>query len=239
MFTAAIILSVVFTSLGFIVTANNAKYILSGYNTMSEADRAKMDIIGYVRFFKRFHIVLGLSLIAGYLILTLLNNNWAGSFIILYPLLAYVFLIAKGNKYYQGTKGQRSGTYVGMAILLVIIAGISTQLYSSLQNSELIFTDNILEIKGVYGVKLSKTDIAKIELVPALPPISYRSNGFAAGDFAKGSFKTKDGRTIKLFVNKKINPFLSITTKTDQIYYSSDEIASQALYNKVRLWSDN
>ena len=239
MLTVAIILAVIFTSLGFTVTASNAKYILSGYNTMSEADRAKMDIVGYVRFFKRFHIFLGISTIAGFLILTLLNNNWAGSFIIIYPLAAYVFLIAKGNKYYRGTKGQRSGTYVGMAILLVIISGISIQLYSSLQDSKLIFNDNKLEIKGMYGLTLSKADIAKIELVPELPPISYKSNGFAAGDFAKGNFKTKDGRTIKLFVNKRINPFLSITTKTDQIYYSSDEIASRVLYDKLRLWSAN
>lgn len=101
MLTVAIILAVIFTSLGFTVTASNAKYILSGYNTMSEADRAKMDIVGYVRFFKRFHIFLGISTIAGFLILTLLNNNWAGSFIIIYPLAAYVFLIAKGNKYYR------------------------------------------------------------------------------------------------------------------------------------------
>jgi hypothetical protein len=239
MITAAIILSVVFTSLGFIVTDQNAKYILSGYNTMSEADRAKMDIVSYVRFFRRFHIFLGLSMLAGFFILTLVNNNWAGSFIIIYPLLAYVFLIAKGNKFYRGTKGQRVGTYVGMAILIVVVTGVSTDLYFSLQNSKLEFTNDYLEIKGSYGLKLNKTDIAKVELVPALPPISYKSYGFAAGDFAKGNFKTKDGRTIKLYVNKKINPFLSITTKTDQIYYSSDEIASQALYDKVRQWSAN
>ncbi|MCE7067307.1 DUF3784 domain-containing protein [Dyadobacter sp. CY326] len=239
MLLAAIILSVVFTSLGFLVTPGNAKYILSGYNTMSEADRAKMDITSYIRFFRKFHIFLGATLLAGFFIMKLINNNWAGAFIIIYPILAYVFLVAKGSTFYRGTTGQRSATYVIMAILIVITAGVSLQLYSSLQNSELILTANELEIKGIYGLKLNKTDISKVELVPALPPISYKSNGFAAGDFAKGAFVTKDGRSVKLFVNKKTNPFLFITTKTDQIYYSSDAVASQALYDKLRDWSAN
>lgn len=236
MLTAAIILSVVFTSLGFVVTSGNAKYILSGYNTMSEADRAKMDIEGYLRFFKKFHITLGITLIAGYLVLSFINMNWAGTFMIMYPLLAYVFLIAKGNKFYKGTKGQRAGTYVGMSIILVVAVGVGIQLHSSFRNSEILLTDNNLEIKGIYGLKLKKADVAEIDIVADIPPISFKSNGFAAGDFSKGSFKTKDGRTIKLFINKKANPFLLIKTKTDEIYYSSDEVSSPELYNKIKAW---
>ena len=72
MIIPAIILSLIFGSLGFIVTKNNAKYLLSGYNTMSEAQRAKMDLEGYLHFFKRFHIVLGISLLAITLILSIL-----------------------------------------------------------------------------------------------------------------------------------------------------------------------
>jgi hypothetical protein len=236
MLPAAIILSVVFTSLGFVVTSGNAKYILSGYNTMSEADRAKMDIEGYLRFFKRFHIALGTTLIAGYLILSFININWAGIFMIMYPLLAYVFLIAKGNQFYKGTKGQKVGTYVGMSILLVVAIVVGIQFRGGLSNNEISLAGNALEIRGGYGIKLQKDEITEISIVPNIPPISFRSNGFSAGDFSKGTFKTIDGRMVKLFINKKANPFLLIRTKTDEIYYSSDEVPTSELYEKIKLW---
>jgi hypothetical protein len=236
MLPAAIILSVVFTSLGFVVTSGNAKYILSGYNTMSEADRAKMDIEGYLRFFKRFHIALGTTLIAGYLILSFININWAGIFMIMYPLLAYVFLIAKGNQFYKGSKGQKVGTYIGMAIIVVVAVAVGIQLHSSFRNSEINLSADVLEIKGIYGFKLKKEDVSEITIVPEIPSISFKSNGFAAGDFSKGSFKTRDGRIVKLFINKKANPFLLIRTKTDEIYYSSDEVPTSELYEKIKLW---
>ena len=237
MLTIAIILSAIFASLGFVVTTSNAKYILSGYNTMSEADRAKMDIEAYVKFFRKFHIMLGATLLGGFLVLTLFSNNWAGSFMGVYPLIAYIYLAAKANKFYKGTKGQRSANYVMMAILIVVTVGISVDLYFSMQNSKITLREDNMEIRGMYGIKLKKTDIAKMEIVQSLPSISHRSNGFAAGDFAKGNFVTSDGQSIKLFVNKKVNPFLYITTKTDQIYYSSDEIPAQALLQKLQQWN--
>jgi hypothetical protein len=73
MLTLALIISLVLFSLGFIVTPGNAKYLLSGYNMMSEADRAKMDIVSYVKFFNRFHIFLGISVLAGVLLLNIFS----------------------------------------------------------------------------------------------------------------------------------------------------------------------
>lgn len=50
---------VVFTAMLFVLIAyfineENAKYLLAGYNTMSEEARSKFDIVGYLKFFKRF-----------------------------------------------------------------------------------------------------------------------------------------------------------------------------------------
>ena len=84
MILIALIISFIFCSVGFIVTRNNAKYILSGYNTMSEADRSNIDIEAYLRSFKRFHIFLGSSLFAGVWLLSQINNNWASLFMTVY-----------------------------------------------------------------------------------------------------------------------------------------------------------
>jgi hypothetical protein len=238
MLIVAIVLSLIFGSLGFVVTINNAKYLLSGYNTMSEADRAKMDIVGYLRFVKRFHIFLGISLLAGVLLLYLFNHNWASSYMVLYPLLAYTYLLAKGNTFYRGTSGQKAGTYIGLAILLVVIVAVGSGLFTNFKNNEIVVTEGELEIRGVYGFKIPKADVTNVAVVKELPAISIKTNGFAAGDYAKGSFRTKDGKKVKLFVNKEARPFLLLNTQSEEIYYSSDEVSTNDLYDKIKKWQE-
>lgn len=236
MFTAAIVLSLILLSLGFLVTPGNAKYLVSGYNMMSESDRAKIDIISYVKFFNRFHIFLGITLLVGFWILSSINENWATVFMVLYPLLAYVYMVAVGARFYKGTSGQRSATYVVMAILILVGVGVGSMFFVSMKNSEIFLTDNAMEIKGIYGMKIARDDVTHFSVTDSLPNISSRANGFAGGEYSKGSFKTEDGRVVKLYINKKSHPFLSIKTKTDEIYFSSDEIPATELYKQIKAW---
>ncbi|MDP4588813.1 MAG: DUF3784 domain-containing protein [Flavobacteriales bacterium] len=90
----------IFILLAFILTENNAKYILSGYNTMKPEEREKFDIKAYVRFFKRFHVVLGVSFVLlGWFSKPILPEAWHGWFIAIYPCLAYVYLAVKGQAF--------------------------------------------------------------------------------------------------------------------------------------------
>jgi len=236
MIVPAIILSLIFGSIGFIVTKNNAKYILSGYNTMSEADRAKVDIDRYLSFFKRFHVFLGVSLFTGTTLISFLNNNWASAFMIMYPLFAYLYLIIWGNLFYNNSKTRKVSTYFACGILVVVIIIIGFTQLSSYKSNDLILSNKTLEINGMYGMTIQKQDILKMKLVNALPAISYKSNGFAAGDYAKGSFKAKNGKTIKLFVNKSIRPTLWLETMQGDIYYNSEDEDMARLYKKIMQW---
>lgn len=238
MLTVAIIISLILFSLGFIVTPGNAKYLLSGYNMMSEADRAKIDINAYVRFFNRFHIFLGITVLAGVLSLNAINRNWATVYMVMYPLLAYAYMVFKGNEFYKGTSGQKVGTYVGVAIILVVVVGVGLLFFAGMKNSEIFLTDQALEIKGLSGMKVSKKDVAAFSITDSLPDISSKANGFSGGEYSKGSFKTEDGRIVKLYINKKSHPFLVIKTDKDEIYFSSDDISATELYNQLRVWKD-
>ncbi|WP_090375441.1 DUF3784 domain-containing protein [Dyadobacter sp. SG02] len=236
MITVAIIISLVLFSLGFIVTPGNAKYLLSGYNTMSEADRAKMDIVSYVKFFNRFHIFLGISELGGVLLLNTFNANWATVFMVMYPLLAYVYMIAVGNRYYTGTSGQRVGTYIVMAIIIVVVIGVGFLMFAGMKNSEIFLTTRALEIKGLSGIKIARDDVTGFTVTDSLPDISSKADGFAGGEYKKGAFKTDDGRIVRLYINKKSHPYLLIKTVGDEIYFSSDEISATELYNQLKAW---
>jgi len=235
MIYVALLLSVIFFSVGFIVTKNNAKYILSGYNTMSEAKRATFDLDGYLKFFKRFHIVLGISLFLGTVLISLINSNWASMFMTLYPLIAYMYLIIAGNKY-NADKGRKMTSYVVGGAALFVAAFVVISQFSDYETSELVLKDNVLEIKGSFGVTMTKQEILDQKLINELPEISYKSNGFAAGDFAKGSFKLKNGREVKLYVNKKVSPVILLNTSKGDVYYNSDNGDVPELYKKIQQW---
>ncbi|MCF0072352.1 DUF3784 domain-containing protein [Dyadobacter sp. CY261] len=236
MLIAALIFSTILFSLAFIVTPGNARYLLSGYNMMSEADRAKFDINSYLKFFSRFHVFLGISLITGVVVLNIFNANWATVFLIMYPLLGYVYMLAVGNRFYTGTSGQRVGTYVGMTILFVVTIGVGFMLFSEMRNSEIFLTDRALEIRGASGMIIPRNEVTYFTITDSIPSISSKANGFSGGNFSKGSFKTDDGRVVKLYINKKSHPYLFIKTVRDEIYFSSDEISALALLNQLKDW---
>ena len=95
-------MSVFFVALAFIVTENNAKYLLAGYNTMSSEEREKVDIKGLIAYFKKFFIFLGLSL----LVIGLAVNHYFSKDIValtvcLYPIVTVVYFVVKSQKFYK------------------------------------------------------------------------------------------------------------------------------------------
>lgn len=91
-----------FVALGFLLTENNAKYLLAGYNTLNEEKRKKVNIKGYLQFFRRFHIFLGGTfLIFGLIAHFYFGEMITGITISLYPIIAYAYFIWKGTKYYS------------------------------------------------------------------------------------------------------------------------------------------
>ncbi len=95
-------MSVFFVSLAFIVTENNAKDLLAGYNTMSSEEREKVDIKGLIAYFKKFFIFFGLS----FLVIGLAVNHYFGKNIValticLYPIIAIVYFIIKSQKFHK------------------------------------------------------------------------------------------------------------------------------------------
>ncbi|MDG2387531.1 MAG: DUF3784 domain-containing protein, partial [Flavobacteriaceae bacterium] len=49
-----IFVSALYYAIGHFINKENSKYLLSGYNTMSDEKRKKFDIEGYLKIFKPF-----------------------------------------------------------------------------------------------------------------------------------------------------------------------------------------
>lgn len=236
MLVIAALLSLLFAGIAFIVTKANAPYMLAGYNSMSDQERQKVDLHSYLKFFKRFHLFLAFSLVSGVYLLSLKNNNWASVFLTIYPLVAYLYFIIKGASFQGNFIQQKAVTYLVGTIMVVVIALILVTGLTDYQSSELTTQNQTLKIKGTYGLVLQRSEIIHQRVVKEIPPITYKENGFAAGDYAKGRFKTRNGQTIWLFVNKQSSPFLWIKSTKGDIYYNNDELSTETLSRHVEQW---
>lgn len=213
-------MSILFVVIGFIVTENNAKYILAGYNTMSEEQRKSINLKTYLAFFRRFHLFLGIStLIISLALYYIVGEDVAGIFLALYPILAYIYFIARSANSKKGSKSNHSKAAIVLLIFVLIIIGVL--LPYGYSESELILHSDTVEINGVYGEKIKFKDVESIALLKELPKIRYKSNGYALGNVSKGWFKT-DNEKVKLILNTNTGPYLLITKKDGQkVYYVS------------------
>ncbi len=237
MIIAITVLSLIFIGVGFIVTENNAKYLLSGYNTMSKEEREKFDIKSYIPYFRNFHIFLGISLfVIGSILFYFINSDWSGIFMGTYPILAYVYFIWKGNQFSKiNDKKQNRKTIIAMSFMFIVFMAIVAMFFYSLQDNQIEINDNIVKIKGDYGMDLKTNEIKSIELVNELPEISIKTNGFALQTIKKGNFKTKNGENVKLLINSVKQPIIYITTNTNQkIYYSSKDNSNQKIFDQLK-----
>lgn len=232
------ILSVLFIGIGFVITESNAKYLLSGYNTMSEAERSNVDIKTYLPFFRNFHIFLGLSLfIIGTIIYYFVDADWSGIFMVFYPIVAYIYLIWKSSAFLkQNNKKQRRKNILGTSVLVVVLIGVSIMFLYSYQNNTITIKRDVIEISGDYGMNLKIDDIKSIELVDSLPELSMKLNGFAMQNIKKGFFKTKSGEKVKLLMNSMDAPIIYIQKKDGfKIYYTSKDKSNEEIFAALKV----
>jgi hypothetical protein len=98
-----VVLSIIFISIGFILTENNPKYYLTGYWNLSEQDREKVDLKNFLIFFKRFHIILGLSIFTiGLILFFFVSKKSAGVFITVFPIIGYLYFYFGQRKFWKG-----------------------------------------------------------------------------------------------------------------------------------------
>ncbi len=232
-----VVLSAIFVLIGFFVNENNANYLLSGYNTMPEAERKNFDLVSYLRYFKKFHIFLGSTLLLVSLALWYFADpDWSGLFLGTYPLLAYAGFIWRSDRFVKNAIQRRKwATAMATGALLLVFGAAVYSFMIGLTNNEMIVNDKQIEITGVYGLVIDMADLKSVELAE-LPQISHKIHGFALAMAKKGIFSTDKNQRVRLLLNTGKTPVLRlVTTDGSQIYYASASKPNQQLYREIRL----
>ena len=236
MIAPILIVSFILIAIGFIVNEENADQLLSGYNSMSTEDKENFDIQSYVRYFRKFNVFLGTSLLVISLgVYFFVNKDWSGVFLGTYPILAYIYFIWKGNDFFKKrNRKYQLLSYVWMGVLAVLLLLIVFEIKSSFDDNDIIVHHNSVEITGEYGLVINKKEIKSIELTNQLPKIVSKINGYALESIKKGYFRTNKDQKVTLLINSNSTPIIVFTTKSNyKIYYSSKNKSNLQLFKTL------
>lgn len=105
MIISILLISAFILLIGFGVTEKNAKYLLSGYNTMSSKERANFNLPNFLKFFKTFHILLApIYLVICLLLYFFANEEIFALSISIIPIFAYIYLFWQSRHYHNSGK---------------------------------------------------------------------------------------------------------------------------------------
>jgi hypothetical protein len=100
-YVPVIFVSILYYAIGYFINKENAKYLLTGYNTMSDEERKKFDIENYLVFFKAFFKKQSVYSLLVFPVLHLMfDDEKAISIWSLYITIAIVYLYIKSKKFY-------------------------------------------------------------------------------------------------------------------------------------------
>jgi hypothetical protein len=89
---------------------------------------------------------------------------------------------------------------------------------------------------GLHSIQLPIDAIESVQLLPALPGIVRRTNGFAAGSLLRGSFLLDGWGRGRLFINRAAPPFLVARTRDTFVVVNFDDAErTEELYGELRL----
>lgn len=226
-------LGLFFLLLPFLLNEKTARYLLAGYNTMSEKEREAFDLKGYLKLFRKFHFFMGLSFIAfGVLILEYLGENALGIFLGVYPILAYIWFLIKGQRFQSpASKGNNKWA---LAIMLLTLLGVLILFVYGFRENRIEIQDEKLVISGMYGVEIPIEQIERLELREELPIIGRRINGISSGVIMRGIFREEYGGKLRLLISSTQKDLIYIEAESGYpIYFSSAKVSNDSIYKEL------
>jgi len=222
------LIGLVFIFLGVGIHQLKWYFLISGYNTMSEEKKARVDVDKLGAFIGKYLYIMGAVLILFGILLRLGVESLTLPLIIFFA-VSTVFVLIKaqtfdGNVYDENRqlrKGQGKQLVLIISIITIALIFVIVLLVYSSQATKVTFNQESLTIQGMYGETIPWTDIHDVQLVNELPTIERRTNGSSFNSHLKGHFRTTEHGAVLLFLTTDVPQFIYLETDDHIIYLNT------------------
>jgi formate hydrogenlyase subunit 3/multisubunit Na+/H+ antiporter MnhD subunit len=233
-----VVLAIFFIILGWGVHKKRWHFLISGYNMMSEEEKAQVDVENLAKAIGWMCYVLAVLFIGMGLLMEFKQWGllWVFTVAIIFVPLYFVYysrrFYTKGIK--SSGKGSPKAKMISTTVTVVTLIGAGIIIYFSMQPTKFDVDSGAFTISGMYGDTMSWEQISDIQLVRELPDIAVRTNGSAIGSKLKGNFKLENGDEAKLFVDKSVPVFITFTRNGELYYLNKPSVeATEKLYEEM------
>jgi len=205
--TVHLIMGLLFIGLGFLVKAYPG--LIAGYNTLSPEKKKNVDIDGLSRYIRNGLIIMGMVIMAGYLLF-----RWAGwptlanMVILIVTLVGSSILMMTANRFKHNREKYGISHYLILGIILFLLAGI---FLFGFMTTKTHFEGATIRFTGMYATEMKVSEIKKVELADTIPAILMRTNGFSLGPVYKGNFRLDEFGKCRLYINAGKGKYVIIT----------------------------
>lgn len=235
------IIAFIFILIGVAVHIFKWYFLIAGYNTMSKEQQEKVNIKGLGRLIGIYSYANGIVfLVMGILYAIDIKPGMIAALVFLAG--TTVYLLIKAQKYDSNLsddngklhKGAGKWLVVTFSIMGVTFVAVAILLIFSSQTTKISFLEDGLQIKGMYGETYPWESIDEVAISELLPSIEARTNGSALGDNLKGNFRTTELGSVKLFVDIKKAPFITVKSNGNiTIFNLADAEKTKAAYEEI------
>lgn len=229
-----IILALIFAVMGIAIKYYKCYWLISGYNTASQKQKEKVDIVGLGNFLGTS--LLGISVIILLsAILRYLGYDAYSSYMMLLIIPSVIFMVLRTEKYQNFDRSIKYQRWVLIGILLIILSLVGLLITSGAKGNPVEITQDYLKIKGNYSTILSLDEINDIKLVDTMPRVNKKINGFNFGHDLKGEFTLENQQRVRLYVHSKSSPFVLLEHQRGPVYINyRDSKRTRELYNSIK-----
>ncbi len=242
-----LIIGLVFIFLGVGIQKLKWYFLISGYNTMSQEKKARVDVDKLGAFIGKYLYMTGIVLILFGVLLRLGVESLTLPLIIFFA-VSTVFVLIKaqtfdGNVYDENgqlRKGPGKQLVLIISIIAIILIFVIAILVYSSQATKVTLDQESLTIQGIYGKTIPWTDIHDVQLINDLPTIEKRTNGSSFNSHLKGHFRTTEHGAVMLFLTTNVSSFIYLETDNHIIFFNTTTTAeTTTLFKNIQQsWLD-
>lgn len=223
--------SILFVWLGYLVKYKHVYGLISGYNTMTEQQKAKVNTLELGNLVGNLLFAMALLFtISG--VCFLLRWDHAGLFLIFLIIPVTIYAIIKAQTYDgntrnpDGTRKKSSSIFIGAVVLFLAVTGVAMgMLFVQGGNKPVLEVDaDYFRISGLYGTNIALADITVVETSNSFPQMKRRVSGYAVGSIRKGKFRLISNETAMVYLNDQDACVLKLQAKGLLYFISMSEL---------------
>ncbi len=136
----------------------------------------------------------------------------------------------------QAPRGSRRVRLAAISLVVLVLLALPVLLHYQSRAPVVSLTSSSITIDNLfYGQSYRLSDISRVELMPSLPRIRVRTNGYAAGGTLRGWFALDQLGQGKLFVEARQPPYIGIFLKDSFVIVNfGDPVETRRLYDGIR-----